>query len=237
MNISIFLLCYNESVLLPHTIKFYKKYLPSAKITIYDNMSIDDSAEIAKSLGCDVIFYDTNGKTDDGKLQSIKNECWKTVESGWIIVGDMDEYICVDEATLFHEKSKGTSILKVDGKNMIGESETADLTDIDLESIKRYNHNPMECKNICFLREKINSINYSVGAHQCSPEGDVVYSESVYTLKHMEYIGLPYLIKKYQQRYARSHDMRRKGMCTHYTDNVNIITSRYHDALNKSNFT
>jgi hypothetical protein len=234
MNVSIFLLCYNESVLLPHTIKFYNKYLPSAKITIYDNMSTDNSAEIAKSLNCDVIFYDTNGKTNDGKLQSIKNECWKTVESGWIIVGDMDEYICVDEATLFHEKEKGTSILKVDGKNMIGESQTVDLTDIDLESIQRYNHNPYECKNICFLREKIVNINYSVGAHHCSPEGEVVYSEEVYTLKHMEYVGLMYLINKYKQRFNRSHEMRQQGMCTHYTDNESVVTSRYNNALNTS---
>lgn len=237
MNITIFILCYNEEILLPHTIYHYKKYLPSSTINIYDNESTDNSVEIAKSLGLKVISFNTDNKLDEYKQTHIKNTCWQDIDNGWIIVVDMDEWLCVTEDELQYELEKGTSILKIKGVEMIGESETEDLSDINLHTIDTYVYNKMESKNLCFLRNKICEIQYIFGAHKCRPISndncDIIYSEREYINKHMSYLGLPFIIKKTLNRYNRSEEMRLENKAIQYTNNIDIIKNRYNKRYNE----
>jgi len=235
MDINIFFVCYNEESLLPHTISHYKKYLPSCKITIYDNESTDRSVELAKSLGCNVISFSSNNMLNGYKLKEIRNNSWKTVRSGWVIMADMDEFICVTEQELLEEYQRGTSILNITGLNMIGESQTIDLTDIDLQKIYKYVNNMWESKNICFLREKIIDMNFTAGSHTCEPLGEIVYSSNIYLNKHMEGIGLEYLKNKMIKRYERSTEMRKHGMSTHYTNDLNKISKYYINSFENCN--
>jgi len=231
MNINIFLVCYNESVLLPHTITHYKKYLPSCKITIYDNQSTDNSVDIAKSLGCDVIEWNTQNITNELMLSELKNNCWKHIKDGWIIMADMDEFLCITEENLLKEFNNGTTILQITGIDMIGESQRLQLTDINLQNIKKYVDNPYENKFLCFLREKINEMNYDIGSHTIEPIGQIVYSQDTYINKHMNYLGLIYYSNKMILRYDRSHEMRKKGHDTHYTNSIVDIKIKYMDQL------
>jgi glycosyltransferase involved in cell wall biosynthesis len=231
MEINVFLLCYNESVLLPHTINHYKKYMPSCKITIYDNESTDNSVEIAKSYGCEVISWSSNDMIDDYKYKDIKNNNWKHIQSGWIIMADMDEFLCISENELLYEINQGTTILQVQGRDMIGESNTLDLSDIDLQEIKKYQENSSENKDLCFLRDKIINIFYSCGAHVCNPTGEIRYSSKKYINKHMNYLGLEFSIDKIMRRYERSSLMRSKGMATHYINDIEEIRKKYETLL------
>jgi glycosyltransferase involved in cell wall biosynthesis len=231
MEINVFLLCYNESALLPHTIKHYKKYLPSCKITVYDNESTDNSAQIAKELGCSVIFWNSNNILNEEIQIYLRNTIWHE-SKGWIIVADMDEFLCITEDDLRNEMNNGVTILKIKGYDMIGESQTLDLTDIDLQEITKYVENSGEDKYLCFFREPIIDMNYGPGSHICYPCGTTIYSSNVYINKHMNYLGLNFIINKLTERYKRSEKMRKKGWSCHYTNDVEEIKKRYTNNIN-----
>jgi glycosyltransferase involved in cell wall biosynthesis len=181
---TIFLLCYNEEVLLPHTIAHYKKYIPSCNIVIYDNYSTDNSVKIAQENGCKVIQWRSDG-IDDFKYLTIKNNCWKNVKDGWVIVADMDEWLCVTENDLDEEKVKNTCILRVKGYNMIGQSKNVLLNDICLHDIRRCVFFPEESKSLCFYRPSIVEMNYKPGAHKCAPRINIIEYKNWHLLKKM----------------------------------------------------
>jgi hypothetical protein len=114
---------------------------------------------------------------------------------------------------------------------MIGESNQTDLKDIDLQEIKKYNYNTWENKKLCFLREKIQEMNYGCGAHNCNPKGSICYSSKIYMNKHMKMMGIPFLIENYTSRFIRAEEMRTKyGMATHYTADISYIEKIFMDA-------
>jgi hypothetical protein len=111
-------------------------------------------------------------------------------------MADMDEWIGVREDELEHERKKGTTILSIRGLDMIGESQTVDLSDIDLHHLPCFVDNPYESKHICFLRESIHDMHFDAGSHTCSPIGTIVYSPTTYINQHIRYPGLPFLLDK-----------------------------------------
>jgi hypothetical protein len=147
-------------------------------------------------------------------------------------MADMDEFLCVTEDELMKEMNSGVSILKIKGYDMIGESETLDLSDINLHQIKKYVDNHFESKNLCFLRESITDMNYGPGSHTCNPEGNIIYSSNMYINKHMNYLGLIFLKNKLTERYKRNEKMRRKGWNTHYTNDISKIEEIYINCIN-----
>ena len=229
----IFILCYNESVLLPHTVAHYRRNIPYANITILDNESTDGSQEIARQLGCNVISWSSQNILNDYLQANLKNNCWKNVD-GWVIVIDMDEWLCITDQELDHELQNGTTILKTKGIDMIGESKNEHLTDIHLHNINKYVDNHYLNKTVCFYSKAISDMNYGCGAHFCTPVGRVQFSFRTYLIKHMSFLGLPFYTRKTIDRYNRAREMQRHGMATHYTDNLNTINTEYNQRLTNS---
>lgn len=218
----IFIVCYNEAIMIPHTVHHYRSRFPDCKITIFDNYSTDNSVEIAKSLGCEVIPWDTENQIDDYRLINLKNTAWKDTND-WVIICDMDEWLCINGDELNAEESSGVTIIRVKGYNIIANSNSIELNDVNLQDLSMGIYNPYESKNICFDARKITDMNFSLGAHQCLPLGIIAYSEKDYILKHMDELGFPYKCYKNKIRYERSEAMRSRGMCGHYVNDTSIL--------------
>jgi glycosyltransferase involved in cell wall biosynthesis len=226
MEITIFIVCYNEEIMIPKTVKHYRDRFPRAKIFICNNYSTDQSASIATSLGCQVINWETTLDNFEFKLTQLKDNVWKSA-SGWIIMCDMDEWLNINEEQLKQEDSSGTTILTVRGYDIIGNSQSPILDDIDLETLSMAVPNQYENKKLCFNTNFIKEINYLHGSHHSNPIGQIKMSQTIYNLKHMDWLGLPYKINKMKVRYERTFRMRQYGMAVHYTDNIEEITRQY----------
>jgi hypothetical protein len=216
-------------VLLPHTLFHYRSRFPNAKFIIIDNESTDASVEIARAAGCEIYKWETNNISNIIEHTKLKNNIWKTAETDWIIITDMDEWLEITEEQLSIENEKGVTIIKTRGIQIIGNSESLVLDDINLHSLKDGILDKAFDKTICFKRSQIIEINFKHGAHSSSPNGIVNYSSKQYILKHMNFLGFPWYEHKMILRYSRTHANRKIKASVHYTINTDEIRSRYDD--------
>jgi glycosyltransferase involved in cell wall biosynthesis len=234
MIINIFIMCYNEENLIEHTIKYYLQRFPNATIYIQDNCSTDSSVEKALKYNCKVLSFKSNNILNEYLLTQLRNTIWKNYQADWSIVIDMDEWLDITENDLIQENNKGTTILKFNGFDMIGNSTEQNLSDIDLNSIEKCIPNKMESKHLCFKSSVIESMNYTLGAHESNPKGIIQYSENIYNIKHMSSLGIPYLLQKHEQRYKRAEMMRTYNISTHYKSNESDIVELYYKQLSNA---
>ena len=230
MTLHVYLLCHNEEVLLPHTVAHYRRRVPGVTFTILDNESDDRSVAVARELGCAVVAFGSHGKLDDDTLRDLKNTVWREVADGWVIMADMDEWLCVTAVDLEREERLGVTVLNTEGWDVFGESATTTLDDIDLHTLRTGYLQPPESKAICFRRPHIAAMNYDYGAHVCAPDGEVTWSRRTYRLKHMAWLGHAFIVRKYQLRYERGLEQRARGLAIHYTDDVAEVSAQFAQA-------
>jgi glycosyltransferase involved in cell wall biosynthesis len=232
MKITIFLLCYNEELLLPLTLKHYRTRFPSANFVLVDNYSTDNSCNIAKENGMEIKQFESSNCQNEETMMYIRNNIWSDVTSGWIIMCDMDEWLEITEKDLIGEEEKGTTIINTNGCNIVANSKTIDLSDIDLFTLNEGVYSDNFSKKILFKVPDV-QINFWWGAHTCRPTGNVKYSESVYILKHMNYLGLDYLVEKHRKRYDRNELMRYRGMNKHYSNQKEKVIHEFNLIYNQ----
>jgi hypothetical protein len=165
----------------------------------------------------------------------ISNYSWKVVKDGWVLVIDMDEWLCITEKDLLREQENGTTILSTQGIEMFADSNSLTLDDIDLFSVRKGHFFESESKCICFYRPRIQEMNYTVGCHKCNPIGHIKFSQMKYVIQHMCFLGLPFIKNKMLSRYKRSEtQIKEKQGSMHYLNNEYAIEQLYETKRNLS---
>lgn len=220
--ITIYTITYNEEVILPYFIKWYRDRFPNCKIVVYDNESTDGTKNICLSTpNLQYIPYHTGNKLSDSTYLKIKNNAWKHADTDWVIVCDVDEFLDVNESNL----NDNQSIYKAKGFNMFNLDNLQDITEINygLPAVQ-YD------KSILFNRKRLTEINYGAGCHHCEPQGDVVFSVINPPLYHMKFLNVDYIVQRYKMYSERLSDENlemRWGY--HYQQAEQDIRDSYHN--------
>lgn len=206
------MIAYNEDVMLQFTLDHYKERFPSARFTIFDNESTDNTRKIAIKNGCEVINFCTNNEINEYKITELKNNCWKSSDCPWICVCDPDELLDITHAQLIEEAKRDVTIVKSEGWNMVNLE-----NNYDLDNIKHGTRVPQYDKNYLFNKNYIKEMNYSHGCHGSSPIGLIKRSEMAYKLYHYKCINEEYHVLRHKWTAQRlSTDNKNAGMGTYW---------------------
>lgn len=227
MRIEAHILCFNESEIIRITLDHYWKMCQ--KITIYDNYSTDDSAQIARSNGCEVKSFGIRGKLDDEQYLSVKNHCWKGSQADYVIVCDMDEILDVGRGTLEKELEAGTTIFRTQGWDVFSN----DMPVNDFAEITTGIPCEAYSKSVMFS-PKLQEINFRPGAHKCDPRGVVHYNQfgKPFLFHYKNIGGVERLLARnrlYESRMTVNN--RKKGYGKHYLEKEKIVRRDYENIL------
>jgi hypothetical protein len=217
--VHVYVQCWNEEILLPH---FFRYYSFADKIFIYDNGSNDNSKMLIEAEPkAERLTFDTSGGTNSEVQIQLKNNVWKKSKgiADFVIVIDTDEFIYhSDLFTALHEmKACGATILKPRGYQMIGD-ETPDADQVLTECITRGARSYQFDKCVLFDPNAITEVNYTTGAHNCEPEGNVVYHRTPgWKLLHYKYLSFEYVHQRHHVLGKRRSELDRSmGYGQHY---------------------
>jgi glycosyltransferase involved in cell wall biosynthesis len=207
MIIHVYTMCYNEEVLMPYFLRHYEQF--TDKIFVFDNHSTDDTPNIVDSSPKTIrIICGDPEKFYDSHLIRMKNEEYKKSRgiADWVIIVDTDEFIYHPELVSLLEKYKksGITFPKTCGYDMIGDNYPKGYVQV-YDEIKYGVSEPFYSKRSVF--DPSIDINYAVGAHRCSPTGNVVESPNEdIKLLHYRFLCKEHFVKIMERRQNRCSD-------------------------------
>ncbi len=230
MNIDIYTTCYNEEIILPYFLRHYKQF--ARNITVYDNMSTDNSAKIlSETTDVEVIKFDTKNRFEEQVLIDIRNTCWKNSDADWVIICDTDELIYHPDILNVLKNTNANHII-TEGYEMMSENLPTTNGQI-YEELKCGYFKPDYSKPCLFKPSQIKDINFAPGSHTAKPEGNVIsINDSGIKLLHYKYLNRDVLIKKYAHYAIRqSNHMKAMGWGNYQQWTPSVLNKQFDDWL------
>jgi len=218
---------YNEEVLIKFFIDHYRKKFPGCIIKIWDNYSTDSTVEIAKSLGCEIFYYDSEGFFDERFKNKVQNECWKDASTEWSVVCDCDELIDIDQEELQRIDYQRHNLVRFQGYTLVNRNDQ-----IDLHGMNMGFKDDAYGKPYLFKNSEIKDMNYCLGCHFAKPvlreNQSLSSTEKVYNAYHYKYLSYEYSINRRKLWASRLSEWARKAGAS-----FEVIATREH--LEKNN--
>jgi glycosyltransferase involved in cell wall biosynthesis len=231
MKIEVYVICYNEEVMLPYFLRHYSEFCD--RIIVYDNYSTDRTEEICKqNPKVEVRKYDSGNQIRDDIYLQIKNNCWKDSEADWVIVVDMDEFVYHENIVGVLESTWAT-VIEPPMFNMISEKLPKGAGQI-YDEVKF--GLPGGAKRNMFRPGEIREINYEPGCHGATPEGNIIFEEGtkIKTL-HFRYLSKQYLIDRNALSNKRLSEVNKKmGWGVHYKTPAEELSAEFDSLLKQA---
>lgn len=215
MNFHAHILCFNESEILPYTLRHYKTF--ASRIVVHDLGSTDSCQKIATDAGAEIKQWDCRGEFDDRLNKKIKNECWLGTSASWVACVDADEMFYFPsgaEQTLEAYAAQGVEVVKPFGYEMMSDVFPTGPGQI-YDEVKHGGRDDFwYAKPVCFRPNRIASLDFGTGAHVVTimmKDGRKVYVDSktphsvpsTYLLHFHHIGGVERITKRYAENQSR----------------------------------
>jgi glycosyltransferase involved in cell wall biosynthesis len=167
MNIVMHTITWNESFILPYTLRHYRQFC--SRIIVHDVGSTDGTVEIAKQLGAEVVHHNGGGEFNDTLNERIKFDEWRKTPADWIFTIDADEIFYFPggiEQTLHSYEQQRLPVVRPVGYEMLSDflpSKNGQIYD----ECKYGAKHPDYCKPELFNPRMVQVMQLSTGGHTC----------------------------------------------------------------------
>lgn len=107
-SITVLIPCLNEEVAIGKVVRDFRKYLPEARVVVYDNDSTDKTAQVARDAGAEVVC-----ETQRGKGNVVRSMFEQTDADIYVLVDGDDTYPAEEVRTLIAPVAEGKADMVV----------------------------------------------------------------------------------------------------------------------------